>query len=277
MTPKYDGTIEMSSDTAADELPALPSLLSRIIPNAVTVVALCCGMTAIELAIIGKYRAAALALILAGIFDGLDGRAARMLKATSTFGAELDSLSDLVSFGVAPAVLLYTWSLTQLASIGWAFTVFFTVCCGLRLARFNTQLRGELPSLRHHFFTGVPAPAGAGLALVPMFMNFASGNDFFRSPILNAFVIAVVGLMMISRVPTLSLKRIMLTHDTMAMAVVGGVVIVASLVVAPWTTLSLGGILYAATMPIGSIIYHRLLPSEAAPTASVSHSSVHDE
>jgi CDP-diacylglycerol---serine O-phosphatidyltransferase len=271
MTPKHDGTIDMS-DASADQLPSLPSRFSRMVPSGVTVVALCCGMTGIELAIMGMYQAAALALILAGVFDGLDGRAARMLKTTSTFGAELDSLSDLVSFGVAPAVLLYVWSLAQVPSIGWAFTVFFVVCCGLRLARFNTQLRGEIPSLSHHFFTGVPAPAGAGLALVPMFMNFASGNDVFRSPVLTAFVIALVGLLMVSRVPTLSLKRIGSAHITSTVA--ASVLIVVSLVVVPWTTLTLGGILYAATIPFGSIVYHRLQRSDAVAVQNLPHSSV---
>jgi len=266
MTAKFPGIVELTSDSGADELSALPSSVSRLIPNGVTVVALCCGMTAIELAVVGRYKAAALALILAGIFDGLDGRAARLLKATSTFGAELDSLSDLVSFGVAPAVLLYVWSLSQTATIGWAFTVFFAVCCGLRLARFNTQLRGELPSLGDRFFTGVPAPAGAGLAVVPLFMNFATGSDVFRSPVLNASVLGAVGLLMISRLPTPSLKRIAPPHDRMALALVIGAAIVGSLAIAPWTMLSLGGILYAVAVPVSAIMYRRLPRSATTAT-----------
>ncbi|HXP13304.1 MAG TPA: phosphatidylcholine/phosphatidylserine synthase, partial [Stellaceae bacterium] len=135
--------------------------VNRLIPNILTLLALCAGMTAIRLALLNRFEPAAVAIILAGVLDGIDGRIARLLKGTSTFGAELDSLSDFVSFGVAPATLLYVWTMDGLHGIGWALALLFTVCCALRLARFNTQLGSDLPSYATNFFTGVPAPAGA--------------------------------------------------------------------------------------------------------------------
>src|SRR5882757_494398 len=172
--------------------------LNRMIPNILTLVALCAGMTAIRFAINGKFEAAVIAIMVAGVFDGLDGRIARLLKSTSPFGAQLDSLSDFVCFGVAPGVLLYIWTMSQLASFGWALSLLYAICCGLRLARFNTQLDVELPPYASYFFTGIPAPGGAGLALVPMYLAFEIGDGIFRAPILNAVWMTAVAALMIS-------------------------------------------------------------------------------
>ena len=146
------------------------------------------------------------AIIVAGIFDGLDGRIARLLKTTSSFGAELDSLSDFVSFGVAPAAVLYLWTMSSLHGLGWAIVLFYAVCCALRLARFNIESGNARPAYAAAFFTGVPAPAGAGLVMVPMFLSFEWGDWLFRSPYLNAVTVAGVAVLMISKVPTFSLK-----------------------------------------------------------------------
>src|SRR3954463_13510935 len=140
-----------------------PFSVNRMVPNILTLLALCAGMTAIRFAVKGQFEFAVFAIIAAGIFDGLDGRLARLLKATSSFGAELDSLSDFISFGVAPAIVLYLWTMAQISTVGWVIAVFFAVCCGLRLALFNPQLDVELPPYADNFFPGVPAPAGAGL------------------------------------------------------------------------------------------------------------------
>ena len=139
-----------------------PFSVNRMVPNILTLLALCAGMTAIRFAIDGRFEYAVFAVIAAGIFDGLDGRLARLLKATSSFGAELDSLSDFISFGAAPAIILYLWTMAGLQSIGWAMVLFYAVCCALRLARFNTQLAAEPPPWRSNLFSGVPAPAGPG-------------------------------------------------------------------------------------------------------------------
>src|SRR5690349_1043574 len=163
--------------------------VNRMVPNILTLLALCAGMTAIRFAIAGDFETACYAIIAAGIFDGLDGRMARLLKATSSFGAELDSLSDFVSFGVAPAAVLYLWTLSELHGLGWAIALLFAVCCALRLARFNTESHGEVPSYAAPFFTGLPAPGGAGLVMAPMFLSFEWGDWLFRSPYLSAVTV----------------------------------------------------------------------------------------
>src|ERR1700739_1242718 len=150
--------------------------VNRMVPNVLTLLALCAGMTAVRFAIGGNFEAAVFSIIAAGVFDGLDGRMARLLKATSSFGAELDSLSDFVSFGVAPAAVLYLWTLSDLNCPGWAIVLFFAVCCALRLARFNAGTGAEVPSYAAPFFRGAPAPAGAGLVMLPMFLRFEWGD-----------------------------------------------------------------------------------------------------
>src|SRR5271169_2164964 len=150
--------------------------VNRMVPNVLTLLALCAGMTAMRFAMGGNFQMAVFAIIAAGIFDGLDGRMARLLKATSSFGAELDSLSDFISFGVAPAAVLFLWTMSSLHGVGWAIVLFYAVCCALRLARFNIESGSVRPVYAAPFFTGVPAPAGAGLVMVPMFLSFEWGD-----------------------------------------------------------------------------------------------------
>src|SRR5438876_875955 len=140
------------------------------------------GASSASCAMGGNFEGAVFAIIAAGIFDGLDGRMARLLKATSSFGAELDSLSDFVSFGVAPAAVLYLWTMSELHVLGWVIVLFFAVCCALRLARFNTEATAGVPAYAAPFFSGAPAPAGAGLVMIPMFLSFEWGDGLFRSP-----------------------------------------------------------------------------------------------
>src|SRR5260370_756341 len=135
--------------------------INRMIPNILTLLALCAGMTAIRFAINGKFEASVIAIIVAGVFDGLDGRVARLLKSTSPFGAQLDSLSDFVCFGVAPGIMLYIWTMSQLSSFGWALSLLYAICCGLPLARVNTPLASPLPPCPPYYFTGLPAPGHA--------------------------------------------------------------------------------------------------------------------
>ena len=176
--------------------------VNRMVPNVLTLLALCAGMTAMRFAMGGNFEGAVFAIIAAGIFDGLDGRMARLLKATSSFGAELDSLSDFVSFGVAPAVVLYLWTMSELHVLGWVIVLLFAVCCALRLARFNTEASAAVPAYAAPFFSGAPAPAGAGLVMIPMFLSFEWGDGLFRSPYLNAVTITGIALLMVSKVPT---------------------------------------------------------------------------
>jgi CDP-diacylglycerol--serine O-phosphatidyltransferase len=207
-------------------------------------------MTAIRFAINGRFQEATIAIIAAGVFDGLDGRLARLLKATSSFGAELDSLADFVSFGVAPAAVLYLWTMAQLNSIGWAIVLFYAVCCALRLARFNTQLTAEPPPWRANFFSGAPAPAGAGLLMLPMFVSFEWGDWIPRSPYLNAVWISGVALLMVSNVPTVSLKRIRIPPHQVVPTLLGIGVATAFFTTAPWPTLTCVGAVYLASIPL---------------------------
>ena len=224
--------------------------INRMVPNVLTLLALCAGMTAIRFAIGGDFEAACYAIIAAGIFDGLDGRMARLLKVTSRFGAELDSLSDFVSFGVAPAAVLYLWTMSQLLSIGWAVVLFFAVCCALRLARFNTQLAAEPAPYAADFFSGAPAPAGAGLLMVPMFVSFEWGDWIARSPYLNAVWISAVALLMISTVPTVSIKRVRIPQHLVVPSLLGIGVMAGLFMTAPWPTLTFVGAVYAGSIPL---------------------------
>jgi CDP-diacylglycerol---serine O-phosphatidyltransferase len=238
--------------------------VNRMVPNVLTLLALCAGMTAIRFAVSGDFEAACYAILAAGIFDGLDGRMARLLKATSRFGAELDSLSDFVSFGVAPAAVLYLWTMSQLHSIGWAIVLFFAVCCALRLARFNTQLGAEPPPYAAAFFTGAPAPAGAGLLLLPMFVSFEWGDWIPRSPYLNAVWISAVALLMVSTVPTMSLKRIRIPPHLVVPSLLGVGVMAGFFMTAPWPTLTFVGALYIGSIPLTIRAYYRLRRVAAA-------------
>ena len=161
--------------------------MNRLIPNAITVGALCAGLSGVRFAIDARWEMAVAAIVVAAILDGLDGRMARLLNGTSKFGAELDSLADFVSFGAAPALIVYLWVLNGWGGVGWVIALGFAVCCALRLARFNTALADpNPPRWAGHFFTGVPAPAGAGLALLPMMLHFEVGPGWVDKPLVGA-------------------------------------------------------------------------------------------
>jgi CDP-diacylglycerol--serine O-phosphatidyltransferase len=229
----------------------IPELsVNRMVPNILTLLALCAGMTAIRFALNGNFQGAVYAIIVAGVLDGLDGRVARLLKATSHFGAELDSLSDFVSFGVAPAAVMYLWTMSALHSVGWAIVLFYAVCCALRLARFNTQLTSEAPTHVARFFTGVPAPGGAGLVLMPLYASFEWGDWFVRSPYLGAVWVAGIAALMVSRIPTLSLKKFHLPHHYVLPMFLGIGLLAAFATTAPWPTLVVIGTLYLGSIPL---------------------------
>jgi CDP-diacylglycerol--serine O-phosphatidyltransferase len=224
--------------------------VNRLIPNVVTLLALCAGMTAIRFALTGNFQGAAYAIIVAGVLDGLDGRVARLLKATSQFGAELDSLSDFISFGVAPATVMYLWTMSALHGVGWAIVLIYAVCCALRLARFNTQLSAEPSPQAAGYFTGVPAPGGAGLVMMPMFASFEWGDWIARSPYLGAVWISLIAFLMVSTLPTLSLKKFRIPHHYVMPTLLGVGLLAAFLTTAPWPTLFVIGLLYLGTIPL---------------------------
>lgn len=233
--------------------------LNSIIPNILTVLALCAGMTSIRFALQENWQAAVAAILVAAVLDGLDGRLARLLKGATKFGAELDSLSDFIAFGVAPAIVTYLWSGHALGGIGWVATLAYATCCGLRLARFNVMLEDpDRPAWASDYFTGTAAPAAAGLMLLPMMASFQFGEAFFRHPVITAIWLLVVGLLMVSRLPTYSFKRMSL-HREHVLATLLAVMLAAALLISyPWPMLSLLAVVFLASFPF-SYYGHRTL------------------
>lgn len=233
------------------KLTSLP--FRKIAPNIVTTLALCAGVTSIRYAIMDNWWKAVICIFLAALFDVLDGRVARMLKGSTKFGAELDSLSDFVSFGVAPAILIYQWTLHDLPKFGWFFCLLFSICMAMRLARFNTMLEDEpQPSYWSNFFVGVPAPAAAALAILPIMLSFEFPEfEFLRSNWFCGTILSVVAMLMISRIPTISTKKMKIpTYMVLPMLVV--VVLFATLIFTqPWLVLSIMTVFYAISIPIG--------------------------
>mgnify|MGYP003626197746 CR=1 FL=1 len=233
-----------------------------LIPNILTTFALCAGLTALRFSLEGRFEAAVEALIVAAVLDTFDGLIARMLKQTSSFGAQLDSLSDFLSFGIVPAVMLYLWSLNGLGLAGWALSLVFCVCCALRLARFNVGAleRPVAPELSK-FFTGVPSPAGAGLVLTPIFVSFYGSGfiaDFFASPVVVGIFAVGVSALMVSQVPTFSLKMVRIPNRYRLPTMLGVAIFAAAAVSAPWPTLTVMVVAYMATLPFGWLAYNRL-------------------
>ena len=221
-----------------------------LIPNAITALALCFGLTGVRFAIGAEWEKALAAIIVAGILDGMDGRIARLLRADSKFGAELDSLSDNIAFGTAPALILFLWSLQQAPRFGWTAALALAVCCALRLARFNARIdAGEQPHKSAGFNTGVPAPAGAGLAFVPIFLWLVSGQPLFqRWPLVMGWTLFIAALM-ISSLPTYSWTSIRIRREWRLFALAGIALFGAALLTAPWITLLALAVLYLAMIP----------------------------
>jgi CDP-diacylglycerol--serine O-phosphatidyltransferase len=230
--------------------------LRAVVPNAITAAALCSGLTGVRFALVGEWEKSLFAILLAGMLDGIDGRIARLLKAQSRFGAELDSLADSLSFGMAPALVLFLWSLQELPRFGWFASLAFAICCALRLARFNARIdEDDQPHKSAGFLTGVPAPVGAGLAFLPMYLWIATREPLFREPWLVAAWVAAMAFLMISNIATLSWKSIRPGRSIRleAIALVG--LVFAALLTEPWWTLAAICALYLALMPLGIVKY----------------------
>lgn len=257
------------SGAGEDDLPPhkLPGglTLRALIPNAITATALCMGLTGIRFAIVGNWDKAVLAVIIAGVLDGIDGRIARLLKAQSRFGAELDSLADNVSFGVAPALILFLWSLDDLPRVGWFAALAFAISCALRLARFNARI--DMPDQPHKsagFLTGIPAPVAAGLAFLPLYLWISTGRDEFREPIAVGAWLVFIAFLMISSVATLSWTslRPRRSFRLEILALFG--MVGAALLAEPWLTLVAICVIYLALIPVGMFRYARVRRRRAA-------------
>jgi len=231
--------------------------LRSITPNIVTVLAMCAGLTSIKFALSGKFELAVAAIIIGGVLDGIDGSIARMLKSTSKFGAELDSLSDAISFGVAPAVVLYMWILQDLKGIGWVVTLIYAVSCVLRLARFNTALDENGMARKKGYLTGVPAPLGAGLALVPLIASFEFDSAVLSQPEFVAAWAAFVSLGLVSTIPTFSAQQFLIPRDKMMPLLVIVALIAALITTYGWLTALILGVVYLVSIPFSIISYRK--------------------
>jgi CDP-diacylglycerol---serine O-phosphatidyltransferase len=240
--------------------------LRAMVPNAITAAALCVGLTGIRFAIGGDYEKAVFAIILAGMLDGIDGRIARLLKAQSRFGAELDSLADAISFGVAPALIVYLWTLQNLPRLGWFAALAFAICCVLRLARFNARIdMADEPRKAAGFLTGVPAPVGAGLAFLPLYLWVITGNELFAAPLWVSAWLVAIAFLMISSAATLSWSRLRLRRKVRLEVIALAGLVFAALLTEPWITLAAISVLYLLLLPVGWIAYARVRRRRAAP------------
>jgi CDP-diacylglycerol--serine O-phosphatidyltransferase len=253
----------MPPDTETRQTPGRafrPVPVRFLLPNLITLLALCSGVTSIRLAMEGRYQVAVAAVILAIVLDAVDGRLARYLKGTSRFGAELDSLADFVNFGVAPAILIYVWSLNALRPAGWIVALMLSMACALRLARFNVALEDpNKPAYANAFFTGLPAPAGAGLAMAPMYLGFLDllpdGHPFAQ---IIAPYIVMIAILMVSRVPTFSGKTVTQVPRELVLPILAaGALAIVCLITFPWETLLLAAVLYLACIPVSAASYYR--------------------
>lgn len=248
-----------------------------LVPNLITLLALCAGLTAIRLAMEEKLELALAAIVFAALLDGIDGRIARMLKGTSRFGAELDSLADFVNFGVAPALILYFWGLHELKSAGWIAALVFAICAGLRLARFNVMIDDpNKPIWAGNFFTGIPAPAGAITVLLPIYVTFLGAPMGLVTVWFTFLYTLSIALLMVSRLPVFSGKRVgKRVPPEMVLPVFVMVVLFFALLVSyPWQVLTLGTLVYLACLPLGWLSYREHQRKDAVAAAASPASNV---
>ena len=237
--------------------------LSKLIPSMITILALCLGITSIRYSLDGKFNIAAALIIIAAFLDGIDGRIARLLNSTSEFGAQLDSLADLCSFGVAPGIAIYLWSLKGIPykGVGWGIVLFYVACSALRLARFNTQPfdNDKNKEIRDNFFVGIPMPVGAGLLLIPLMCSFELCTDslLVHSYWFMAFYMILIGLLMISKIPLYSAKTMSVPKERVNLILILSGMVFTGIIFEPWLLLPIIGLLYIIFVPIGSIYYYR--------------------
>jgi len=228
-----------------------------LLPNALTILGVCLGLSSIKFAIDLNYSMAVIAIGFAALLDTLDGRVARLIKGTSKVGKELDSLTDVISFGVAPSFIMYFWVLNKLGNFGWVLVLIYSVCCALRLARFNLTIIDESESWKINFFEGVPSPAAAGLVLLPLILNLSGLVDLKNYSLISSIVILITSFLMVSKIPTYSLKRIVIPRNSTAFLLLGIGIYVSLLIFYTFETLFFTGILYLLLIPISLLNFRR--------------------
>jgi len=231
--------------------------IGKLVPSSITLLALGSGVTAIRFGLDDQWTVAVSFVICAMILDMLDGRAARLLGADSRFGAQLDSLADLVSFGVAPAVIMYMWSLKAMGNAGWIAALIFCACAAIRLARFNVEsVRDEGATKGNPYFTGLPTPAAACMMLLPLLISFQWNDPLVRQPWVSGIFIAITSVLMVSRLPTPSIKYMKLQRQHRVLAAVCFAGLAAALIAWPWATMTVGLLIYVASIPFAIVAHH---------------------
>lgn len=252
-----------------------PIPIRALLPNLVTLLSLCLGLTAIRMAVEGKFELAIVAILVAAVLDGIDGRIARLLQSTSRFGAQLDSLADFVNFGVAPALVLYFWGLSSMRSLGWIAVLVFAICMSLRLARFNVMLDDpNKPPYTGNFFVGVPAPAGALIVMLPVYLELIGIPHTFANAVIALLYVFGIALLLVSWIPTWSGKRASarIPREYVLPILVCVVLFVALLVSYPWEILTIGTLAYLGCIPLAYLQYKKL---ERAHLAASSGGMIH--
>ena len=227
-----------------------------LLPNALTILGVCLGLSSIKFALDTNYAMSVVAIGFASILDTLDGRVARLIKGTSKVGKELDSLTDVISFGVAPGFIMYFWTLNEIGKFGWLFVLIYTVCCALRLARFNLTTIEENESWKINFFEGVPSPAGAGLVLLPLILSLSGLVQLENYATLSSITILTTSILMVSKLPTYSLKKIVIPRNLTIFLLLGIGIYVGFLIFYTFKTLFFTGVIYFLLIPI-SYIHHK--------------------
>ena len=242
-----------------------------ILPNIMTLVGVCIGLTSIKFAFDGRFELSVIAVLIAAIIDGLDGRIARLIKATSKVGKELDSLTDVISFGVAPAFIMYFWALDNIGRFGWLISLIYVVCVALRLARFNVSTGGE-PSWRDNFFEGIPSPAGGVLVLMPLIYSFSEVQFItINKNIIVPSLFIIISVLLISKIPTYSLKRIVVPRSTSIFLLFGIILFFGLLLIYTFNTIIISGIIYLLMIPASSIHYLFLKKQNKEKDDNVDH------
>ena len=228
-----------------------------LLPNILTLGGVCLGISSIKFSIDGNFSLAVTLILLAAILDALDGRVARLIKGTSEFGKELDSLTDFVSFGIAPVLILYFWELNKYGKLGWAIALVYSVCCVLRLARFNLTKNEDHQEWKQNFFEGVPSPAGGLLILVPLIYELTNFNFHLDVKNLTPYITVLIALLLVSKIPTLSLKKISISSRTTVFLLLAAGIIFIALLFYTFETLLIFSLIYLISIPVSILIYKK--------------------
>ncbi len=245
-----------------------------LLPNILTLAGVCLGISSIKFSIDGNYNLAITLILFAAILDALDGRIARLIKGTSEFGKELDSLTDFVSFGIAPVFTLYFWELNNYGKLGWAITLIYSVCCVLRLARFNLTKINESEEWKNNFFEGIPSPAGGLLILMPLIYDLADLNFGFDIKSFTPYFTIFISILLVSKVPTLAFKKISISPKTTVFILLGIGIVFIALLFYTLKTLLVFGVLYLISIPISVIIYRNQNKKNTEKISDESHEDI---